>query len=55
MRAGLLLALLAPCVGAQSTRKVRELGDVDFARDLDAVLAARPEKPIFLQFQEVPG
>ncbi len=33
----------------------KELGAVDFARDLDAVLQTRPAKPVFLLFQEIPG
>lgn len=34
---------------------IKELGTVDFARDLDAVLAKKPSKPLFLLFQEIPG
>ena len=47
--------LLAAPVCAQSPAPVKELGAVEFARDLDAVLKQKPVKPIFLQFQEIPG
>ena len=46
-----LAALAAPLFG----QAPKEFGAVDFARDLDAVLAKKPGKPVFLQFQEVPG
>ena len=46
-----IAALAAPLFG----QAPKELGAVDFARDLDAVLAKKPDKPVFLQFQEVPG
>jgi len=45
--------LLATPLLAQAA--VKELGTVEFARDLDAVLKRKPAKPIFLQFQEIPG
>ena len=57
----LVTGLLAAPAGAQSPLPikkldpVRELGVVQFARDLDAVLQRKPVKPIFLQFQEIPG
>jgi hypothetical protein len=51
------IAILA-CTGvltAQDNQPPRELGTVRFSRDLDATLAAKPDKPVFLCFQEVPG
>ncbi len=49
---GLLVAVAAP---TQSAEVPPELGRVGFARDLDATLAAAPDKPVFLLFQEIPG
>ena len=48
------LATLGP-LSAQAGEAVKELGQVRFARDLDATLATAPRKPVFLLFQEVPG
>ena len=49
------LSVLATPLVAQGAETPKELGAVRFARDLDAVLARKPEKPLFLLFQEVPG
>ena len=51
----LATGLLAAPACAQLPAFVKELGAVEFARDLDAVLKHKPVKPIFLQFQEIPG
>ncbi len=51
----LATGLLAAPVCAQLPALVKELGVVKFARDLDDVLKHKPVKPIFLQFQEIPG
>ena len=60
MRAFLILFMLtlggAP-VAAQAPKNPKELGRVRWHRDLDAGLAEAKKtgKPVFLQFQEVPG
>lgn len=49
-------ALVVPLSGSLVAQVApKELGAVEFARDLDAVLAKGPRKPVFLQFQEIPG
>ena len=53
--AGLLATTLLAPSGLPAQAGAKELGAVEFARDLDAVLKRKPAKPIFLQFQEIPG
>ncbi len=50
-------ALLLALASADGSKQPVELGRVQFGRDLDAGLAAakHDQKPVFLQFQEIPG
>lgn len=52
----ILVAMAGP-LAAQAARNPKELGVVRWHRDLEAGLAAAKaaKKPVFLQFQEVPG
>ena len=50
----LLTTLLTPLV-AQEPVAPKELGRVVFSRDLDARLRHKPDKPLFVLFQEIPG
>jgi hypothetical protein len=49
-----LAATVMPLV-AQAPVAPRELGQVQFGRDLDVALRGKPDQPLFLLFQEVPG
>ena len=51
------IVLLLFAVPAQDPRvsQPTELGAVQWHRDLDAELAKKPGKPLFLLFQEIPG
>ena len=53
--AGLFATTLLGSSPLPAQAGVKELGTVEFARDLDAVLKRKPARPIFLQFQEIPG
>lgn len=57
MFATLLLSLscMTPQQPLPATKNPPELGAVAWRRDLDAVLQQRPQRPVFLLFQEIPG
>ncbi len=58
-RLAMAALLLGAAVCAQDLKEPLvqpdELGRIEWHRDLDAVLAKSPDKPILLLFQEIPG